>query len=95
MKNLTLKFTGYTVKGTSDLTHWGGGNAAIEMKLFNVNRIDKKTLLKNINDNGFGVESINGAVCDIYKNYEGTLKYFKTVEIGTITNHTRDCHYQE
>jgi hypothetical protein len=65
MKKLTLKKTGYTVKGTADLTLWGGGNASIEMQSFDVNSIDKKTLLDNINDNGF--LSVTG---DILKDIE-------------------------
>jgi hypothetical protein len=89
---LTLKLTGYTVKGTADLTPWGGGNACIEMAPFNVKRIDKRTLLNNINDNGFGVQAINVAICDIYKNYEGTLQYLKTVEVGKISINTTLIH---
>jgi hypothetical protein len=34
MKTLTLKRIGYTIKGVSDLTHWGGGNACIIMDRF-------------------------------------------------------------
>ena len=89
---LTLKLTGYTVKGTADLTPWGGGNACIEMAPFNVKRTDKRTLLSNINDNGFGVQAINGAICDIYKNYEGTLQYLKTVIVGKISDRTEEIH---
>ena len=92
MENLTLKFTGYTIKGHADLTLWGGGNASIEMKPFNVKSIKEKTLLSNINDNGFGVQSINGAICDIYKNYEGTLRYFKSIEVGSVSDNTRDYY---
>jgi hypothetical protein len=93
MKTLTLKKTGYTVKGTTDLTLWGGGNASIEMTNFEVDNIDKKTLLENLNDNGFGVEKINGAVCDIYENFEGTLKFLKTVTVGKISDNTENNHY--
>lgn len=92
MKTLILKKTGYTVKGTADLTLWGGGNASIEMKSFNVKNTSEKTLLKNVNDNGFGVESINGAVCDIYENFEGTLKYLKYVIVGKVTDSTLKCY---
>ena len=90
MKTLTLKKTGYTVKGVSDLTLWGGGNACIEMKPFEIKDIKKKTLLTNINDNGFGVENINGAICDIYENFEGTLRYYKTITIGKVSEYTEN-----
>ena len=88
-KALTLKFTGYTIKGVSDLNPWGGGNACIEMRPFNVRFISKESLLDNINDNGFGVKSINGAICDIYENFQGYLKYLKTLTVGTVLEHTQ------
>ena len=87
-KTLKLKFTGYLVKGTSDLTMCGGGNASIEMSPFKVQDIKKATLLKNINDAQFGVESINGAICNIYEDYEGTLVFLKTVEVGKVSEKT-------
>jgi hypothetical protein len=85
MRTLTLKKSGYIIKGVADLSLWGGGNACIEMATFDV-----KTLKNNINDNGFGVEKINGAICNVFENYEGTLKFLKTVEIGKISDNTRD-----
>ena len=90
MKTLILKKTGYIVKGISDLTPWGGGNACIEMEPFAVKTIDTKTLLTNINDGGYGVQNINGAICDIYENYEGTLKFYKTVTVGKVSETTRE-----
>ncbi len=94
MKTLTLKKTGYTIKGVSDLTMWGGGNGCIEMKPFEVKDIKKKTLLENINDNGFGVESINGAIFDIYENFEGFLKYHSKITIGKVSEYT-EKYYNE
>ena len=91
-KTLTLALTGYIVKGTADVKPWGGGNACIQMDAFEVEKIDKSTLKKHINDGGFGVESINGAICDIFENYEGTLKYIKTVEVGNISENTRQYY---
>ena len=92
MKTITLNFTDYVIKGISDLTAWGGGNACIEMKPFHVKSL--KEIKDNINDNGFGVESINGAICDVYLNYEGTLKYSKTITIGKVSEHTEECYNQ-
>jgi hypothetical protein len=94
MNTLTLKLTGYIIKGFSDLSLWGGGNACIEMDAFNVDNIDEKTLLDNINDAGFGVEKINGAICDIYENYQGTLKYIKTITVGKVSENTEDTYNQ-
>lgn len=89
MKTITLKMEGYIVRGVSDLTHWGGGNACIEMEKFHVQKINKKVLLENINDNGFGVQSINGAICDIYENYEGREVFLKTTVVGKVSAHTK------
>ena len=93
METLTLKKVGYVIKGISDLTSWGGGNACIEMNPFKVSNIREKTLLKNLNDNGFGVQSINGAICDIYEDFEGTLRYYKTMEVGKISDFTKDYYH--
>jgi hypothetical protein len=92
MKSITLNFTDYVIEGIADLTAWGGGNACIEMKSFHVKSL--KDIKENLNDNGFGVESINGAICDVYRNYEGTLKYSRTLHIGKVSEHTEECYYQ-
>src|ERR1035437_108233 len=80
-----LKLTGYKVKGVSDLSMWGGGNASIEMKPFDVDKPTRANLLNNINDNGFGVQSINGAICDVYKNFEGTLEFLCQFVFGKVS----------
>jgi hypothetical protein len=99
MKKLILELTGYTIKGVADLTLWGGGNACIDMASFDIKQksiiTNKDLLLKNCNDNGFGVEKINGAVCDIYEDYQGALKFLKTLEIGKISDNTRDYYYNK
>jgi hypothetical protein len=93
-KTITLKKVGYYVEGTSDLTMWGGGNGSITMTPFKVNNASQKELLKGINDAQFGVQSINGAICDIYELYEGDYKeYLKTVVIGKVSEDTSECHY--
>jgi len=88
MKTITLKKTGYYVTGVSDLTLWGNEPGCIIMKPFRINNIKKRTLLENINDNQFGVQSINGAICDINENYEGTHRFLKTVIVGKVSDHT-------
>lgn len=93
-KTITLSFSGYVVKGVADVTPWGGGDACIEMESFRVKSIKEQILLENINDGGFGVERINGAICDIYENYEGTLKFLKTKTVGKVSANTQD-YYNE
>jgi hypothetical protein len=87
-KTITLVRKGYVVKGVADLTLWGGGNSWIVMKPFTTNTLHKKILLSKINDNGFGVESINGAICQVHENFEGALRYFKTIYLGDISDNT-------
>jgi hypothetical protein len=92
MKSITLNLTDYVIKGIADLTPWGGRNACIDMASFHVKHL--KEIRENINDNGFGVENINGAICDVYRNYQGTLVYSKTLTIGKVSEHTQDYYYQ-
>lgn len=91
MKKITLKLTNYVIKGVADLTAWGGVNGSIQMENFTVKRL--KDIKENLNDNGFGVQSINGGVCDIYRNYEGTLKYARTLIIGKVSEDTLNCQF--
>ena len=83
-KSIRLKFTNYIIKGTTFLTLWVGGESSIEMDPFEVDNISEETLLANINDAGFGVQSINGALCHIYCNYEGYERYFGFTKVGKI-----------
>ena len=91
-KTISLAFTDYVVRGLADVTPWGGGNACIEMDSFRVKSIKEDELLKNLNDGGFGVERINGAICDIYENYQGTLKFLKSKRVGTVSEHTVEAY---
>ena len=94
MKNeITLKRCGYYVTGVSDLTMWGGENACIEMKGFKVDHL--REIREKINDNGFGVQSINGAICDIFDLYEkGVKEYQRTIFVGTVSENTADFYYE-
>ena len=93
MKDKTLQFIGYSVKGVSDVTPWGGGNACIVMDGFNVNHL--REIKKYINDAGFGVEGINGAICDIYARYRDEYKeYIRTISIGNVSTNTWDFYCQ-
>lgn len=91
MKNITLELTDYVVKGFSDLTLWGGEQGFIEMKSFHVKKL--KEIKDNINDNGFGVQKINGAICNIYRNYQGTLHFAHTIIIGKVSDYTFNNAY--
>ncbi len=92
MKEITLKLKGYKVDGMADVMPWGGGNACIAMDMFTVKSI--KDIKNNLNDNGFGVESINGAVCAIYRDYGICDVYARTIFIGDVSQYTIDCYYE-
>lgn len=93
MKNLTLDLTGYTVRGLADVSLWGGGEGNIEMKPFNVKSI--KEIPEKLNDGGFGVEKINGAIVDVYRDYNGFKKYSRTLIINEVSNNTINTFYNE
>jgi hypothetical protein len=96
MRNKTLEFKGFMISGMSDLTLWGGGNACIEMKPFFVNHL--KEIRDKINDSGFGVESINGGICDISKVYQNGhgryQEYARTIYVGDYSDSTLDRYYE-
>jgi len=95
MKTITLKQVGFYVCGISDVTLWMGGGACIEMEPFTVKEINRKEILWNVNDNGFGVQSVNGAVCDIYELYEhGHKEYTETIIVGTVGEDTEKYYYE-
>ena len=56
-----------------------------------LNKRDKECI--NFYDKGFRVQSINGAICDVYRNYQGTLKYARTLIIGKVSDNTLDCQF--
>lgn len=91
-KSIKLNFTNYRVAGVADVTMWGGGRACIEMTPFTVDKLDKTSLLEGINDGGFGVQSINGAVCDVSENFEGHLVFKESIAVGKVSKHTMDYH---
>lgn len=73
---ITLEYTGYVVSGTAYLTMWGGGEGTIEMQSYWTADIEEVTVLEGINDNGFGVQSIDGADCFIEKVYGGSYREY-------------------
>ena len=93
MKNLTLNLTGYTIKGIADVTLWGGDSACIKMTPFNVDSI--KEIPEKLNDGGFGVEEINGAVVDVYRNYEGTEVFSRSLTINEVSESTMNYFYED
>lgn len=58
------------------LNLWGGGQGSIEMERYflPLDKATKTNILRCVNDNGFGCESIESAFIDIYDVYEGGYK---------------------
>lgn len=71
MKEISLQFRGYMVKGEAMLKLWGGEEGFIEMKPYFIpeNKLSHTLIKRSVNDNGFGCEAITQAVVDIYKVY--------------------------
>jgi len=93
---ITLKLSHFEVRGVADVSPWGGGRGSIEMVPFKVaSSTDKELLKAGLNDSGFGVESINGGVCDVYAVYsddDGTTakKFVETVIVGNVCEEVLD-----
>ncbi len=93
MKPITLNFEGFYIRGVADVTPWLGGRGHIEMAPFRVKHL--KEIKDGINDNGFGVASINGAYCDIYKMYTGGyVIYGRSVVVGDVSDGTLDAVHE-
>lgn len=92
VKTKTLDFSGYEIRGAAAISMWGGGEAVIKMDDFTMDKIGLHKLIENINDGGFGCESIDGAIVDIYETYGGVtgLKEYKKSIIINIKNRLSD-----
>lgn len=77
VKTITLKHTGFHVKGTARILGWCGDVGEVEMDAFHVDSLDD--IPKNVNDGQFGCQRILGADCTVYEDYEGTLRFFDTL----------------
>jgi hypothetical protein len=71
MKNVSLQFRGYIIRGEATLKLWGGGDGVIEMKEYFIpeDKLSHTRIKRSLNDNGFGCEAITQAVVDIYRVY--------------------------
>lgn len=92
MKNKILRRDGFYVSGVADLTLWGCGKGSIEMRPFTCQHL--REAREKLNDNGFGVENINGAICDVFRLYENGYKEFgRTVRIGKVAEYCEEAYY--
>ena len=75
-KTLTLEAVGYRFTGTACVIDWYDDHCTIEMKPFNIYFSEFNThdefmnlLKERLNDNGFGVQDIRGALVDEFMIY--------------------------
>lgn len=88
-QKIEMSFKTYYVNGITCGTDWYGNKGFIPMTGFYTDKIDKETLSENINDSGFGLQSIDGAILSIFSVYEdkegtSSQKFLKEKRIGTI-----------
>ena len=82
---ITLNFTNYILKGEALIIDWFDQRCAITMKDIERDNLDNITI-DDLNDNGFGCQSIEGAYIQVYKNYEGYLVYDSDLIVGDLSD---------
>jgi hypothetical protein len=100
MKTKTINQIGYLITGIASITLWGGDNGGIKMNpifLKELPILPEKSdeLFNRLNDGGFGVQRINGALVNIYELYEYNVKelIFDNVPVGEISQEFIDTCY--
>lgn len=82
-RELTIKQVGYEISGVATLNLWGGGQGKITMEHVVIDELTTENVLRAVNDNGFGCESIDYALVDINILYEYDVSFFyKHVEFN-------------
>ena len=82
VKTKEINQIGIVVGGEATLSLWGGGTGTIEMEEYflPLDKVTPKNILRCVNDNGFGVESIDAAKIDLYIKYDnGSKEYDRTI----------------
>lgn len=75
-EKLTLTMTGYWIEGTAYVTDCFGRAGTIQMKPFQVRTLARRGIVKNINDSGFGAQTINMAEMTVYKLFGSSTKVY-------------------
>lgn len=88
-KTITLNFSHFICNGTAQINLWGGGQGTVQMDSFRISEGYTDDDLRDcLNDGGFGCESIDGAVIDIYAVYNNdecqTKCWHETKIIGKV-----------
>lgn len=86
-KEITLEMTGWVIKGTCAVSLWGGGDGSTNMRpsFIPIGKMTKANLIGAVNDGGFGVQSIDEVLMDIYSSYgcnQEVQRYERTIFLG-------------
>lgn len=90
---ITLNHIGFIVRGKTKVSMWGGRIAFVSMDevILSLGKVTENLLMEYINDGGFGVEKILGAVVDVYYQYEqGHDIYMETKIVGDVSEQEAD-----
>ena len=90
-KEMTVKLVGYQIVGLTALALWGGGEATIPMepvKLVQTTYPTEEQIRESINDNGFGVECMEGAVVRIDALYEYGAKDYGEAQFINLAGYS-------
>ena len=78
MKTITLKQVGWYFEGEVVMDMWGGGQRSVCMKPWRTTgEFSEEEMMCGINDGQFGCESIDSAIVQAYRLYEGGYKEFE------------------
>lgn len=94
---MTIKRIGFQIVGMTALALWGGGEGTIPMEPV---RLEQETfpteqqIREAINDNGFGVECMEGAVVRVDTIWEHGAKTYGDAQFVNISNYS-DKHVLE
>lgn len=90
-KEMTVKLVGYQIVGLTALALWGGGEGTIPMapvKLVQTTYPTQEQIRESINDNGFGVECMEGAVIRIDALYEHGAKDYGEAQFVNLAGYS-------
>ena len=90
-KTLTVKAIGFQVVGMTALALWGGGEGVIPMepvRLAQESFPTQEQIREAINDNGFGVECMEGAVVRVDTLYEHGAKTYGKAQFINLARYS-------
>lgn len=93
-KTLTVQLIGFQIVGMTALALWGGGEGTIPMEPVRLNQESYPTpeqIREAINDNGFGVECMEGALVRIDELYTNGAREYGETQFMNIS-HYSDKH---